>query len=145
MKTLDESEHAMLELTAKHADLADGQDILELGCGWGSLTLYMAETYPNARITAVSNSRDQRRFILDRAKERGLENVDVITSDMNDFQTDKTFDRVVSVEMFEHMRNYDTLMQRISSWLRPEGKLFVHIFTHRDLAYPYVDNGPNMP
>jgi cyclopropane-fatty-acyl-phospholipid synthase len=128
----------MLAVTAERAGLADGQDVLELGCGWGSLTLWMAEHYPASRITAVSNSRTQREFILARAAERGLRNVEVITADANVFATERRFDRVVSVEMFEHMRNYAVLMERISTWLRPGGKLFVHIFCHRSLMYPFT-------
>lgn len=130
------AEEAMLALTALRAGLANGQRILELGCGWGSLTLWMAEHYPDARITAVSNSRDQRAFIEARAQARGLTNVQVITADMNTFEPPETgFDRVVSVEMFEHMRNHGALMGRIADWLKPGGALFVHIFTHRDAAY----------
>ena len=127
----------MLALTCERAQVADGQDVLELGCGWGSLTLWMAEHYPASRITGVSNSRDQRAFILARAAERGLANVDIITADMNTFAAPATYDLVVSVEMFEHMRNHRELMARIGPWLRPGGALFVHIFTHRDFTYPF--------
>ena len=134
---LGSAEEAMLSLTAERAELRDGQDILELGCGWGSLTLWMAEHFPKARITAVSNSKDQRGFIEAQAEMRGLSNVRVITADMNTFQPECHFDRVVSVEMFEHMRNHWVLMDRIAGWLRPGGKLFVHIFTHQDLTYPF--------
>ena len=138
------SEAAMLALTALRAELADGQRILELGCGWGSLTLWMAEHFPNARITAVSNSRDQRAFILERAQARSLTNLEVITADMNVFEPATTgFDRVVSVEMFEHMRNHRRLMARIANWLAPGGKLFVHIFTHRELTYLFEAKSPN--
>lgn len=137
ISSLDEAEAAMLDLTCQRADIWDHQEILELGCGWGSLTLWMAEHYPNARITAVSNSQPQRRFIEAKAKARGLENVRVITCDMNDFHTDDRFDRVVSVEMFEHMSNFRELMHRIANWLEPGGKLFVHIFTHARYAYKF--------
>jgi len=136
-ESLADAEAAMLQLTAERAELADNQAILELGCGWGSLTLWMAERYPNATIVAVSNSADQRRFILDRAESRGLTNIEVLTCDMNEFAIDRQFDRVVSVEMFEHMRNYEQLLQRISTWLKPDGKLFIHIFCHRELLYPF--------
>jgi cyclopropane-fatty-acyl-phospholipid synthase len=137
--TLDEAEAAMLDLTCRRARLADGERILELGCGWGSLTLFMAARFPNARITGVSNSRTQREWILARAAERGLANVEIVTCDANvlEFPAGTQFDRVVSVEMFEHMRNYETLMARIASWLAPAGTLFVHIFTHREYAYPF--------
>lgn len=140
-RTLAEAEEAMLRRTAERAELADGQSILELGCGWGSLTLWMAEHYPHARITAVSNSHTQREYIQTQATQRGLANVTVRTCDMNDFATEQAFDRVVSVEMFEHMRNYERLMQRIAGWLKPTGKLFVHIFAHREYAYPFETDG----
>ena len=138
-----EAEAAMLGLTCERARLRDGEDILELGCGWGSLTLWMAAHYPGARITAVSNSRTQKDFIDARAAERGLRNVEVITCDANvlDFPAGRRFDRVVSVEMFEHMRNYETLLRRIAGWMRPEATLFVHIFTHKELAYPFEVTG----
>lgn len=140
-ETLAQAEEAMLALTAERAGLADGQDILELGCGWGSLTLWMAERYSKARITAVSNSAPQREHILARAAERGLANVTVLTADMNDFAAPGRYDRAVSVEMFEHMRNYPELLRRVASWLRPGGKLFVHIFCHKAYAYPFADEG----
>jgi cyclopropane-fatty-acyl-phospholipid synthase len=138
-ETLDQAEANMLELTAERARLRDGDRILELGCGWGSLSLWMAERYPRSAITVVSNSRTQKRFIDARAEARGLSNLEVITCDANhlSFPQGTRFDRVVSVEMFEHMRNYETLMRRIASWLEPQGTLFVHIFTHRCYAYPF--------
>ena len=142
VSTLAESEEAMLALTAARARLEDGQDVLELGCGWGSLTLFMAERYRQSRILAVSNSRTQKEHIDAEARRRGLGKVEVQTADLNAFGTERRFDRVVSVEMFEHMRNYEELMRRIASWLRPEGRLFVHIFTHREYAYPYLDRSP---
>lgn len=138
---LDAAEEAMLRLTCRRAQLADGHRILELGCGWGSLCLWMAEHYPGCRVTAVSNSATQRQHILEQARQRGLSNIEVITADMNDFDTELKFDRVVSVEMFEHMRNYEKLMGRIANWLRPEGKLFVQIFCHRTLMYPFETEG----
>ena len=122
-------------------DLLDGQAILELGCGWGSLSLFMAARFPDSKITAVSNSASQREFILSLAKSRNLSNLEVITCDMNDFTTDQQFDRVVSVEMFEHMKNYRELLRRISGWLKDDGKLFVHIFCHRELTYEFQDEG----
>jgi len=141
-ETLAQAEDAMLALYGERAQLADGQDILELGCGWGSLTLWMAEHYPNARITAVSNSRPQREFIEARCRERGFANVRVLTCDVNRLELPaEGFDRCVSVEMFEHMRNYATLLSRIGSWLRADGKLFVHIFCHRTLLYPFETAG----
>jgi cyclopropane-fatty-acyl-phospholipid synthase len=135
------SEEAMLALTCGRAALADGQRILELGCGWGSLTLYIAARYPQAHITAVSNSRTQKAFIDARAAERGLHNLEIVTADINDFVHPHQVDRVVSVEMFEHMRNYERLLERVAGWLRSDGQLFVHIFTHREHAYPYDDAG----
>ena len=142
VSTIEQSEDAMLALTCERARLADGQRILELGCGWGSLSLFMAARYPQARITAVSNSRTQKAFIDARAVERGLTNLEVVTADMNAFDFGDRADRVVSVEMFEHMRNYALLLERIAGWLQPGGQLFVHIFTHREHAYPYEDAGP---
>lgn len=136
--SLSEAEDAMLEETCKRVELADGQDILELGCGWGSLTIRMAQIFPSSTVTAISNSNDQRIFIENRLKELKITNVKVITADMNDFSTNLQFDRIISVEMFEHMHNYKELLRRISSWLRPDGKLFVHIFSHREFLYPFV-------
>lgn len=141
-ETLAEAEEAMLALYGERAELANGQNILELGCGWGSLTLWMAEHYPSARITAVSYSSSQREFIEEACRRRGIANVHVITSDVNVLNLPPSqFDRCVSVEMFEHMRNYQTLMERIASWLAPGGKLFVHIFAHRSLLYPFEAEG----
>lgn len=134
-RTLTDAERRALEITCNRAELANGMDILELGCGWGSLTLFMAARYPGANITAVSNSATQRAWIEQCCAERGLTNVQVITADMNVFDTERRFDRVVSVEMFEHMRNYQLLLQKIHTWLKADGKLFVHIFTHRDITY----------
>ncbi|HVS91128.1 MAG TPA: cyclopropane-fatty-acyl-phospholipid synthase family protein [Mucilaginibacter sp.] len=132
---IDTSEDDMLELTCQRAELQDGQQVLELGCGWGSLSLYMAAKYPQSRFTVVSNSRTQKAFIDEKARERDITNLSVITADMNTFTIDGQFDRVVSVEMFEHMRNYQLLMQKVASFLKPEGKVFIHIFTHREYAY----------
>lgn len=141
-ETLDQAEEAMLALTAERAQLADGQRILELGCGWGSLTLWMAERYPNARITAVSNSHAQRRHIEAVCRERGFDHVRVITCDVDALELPhEAFDRCVSVEMFEHLRNYDRLLQRIAHWLVPDGRLFVHVFVHRTLLYPFETDG----
>ena len=141
-ETLDEAEEAMLALYGKRAELADGHDILELGCGWGSLTLWMAQHFPDSRIVAVSNSRPQREFIESRCRTLGLKNVRVMTEDVNRLQLpENQFDRVVSIEMFEHMRNYSVLLERIGSWLRTSGKLFVHIFCHRELMYPFETDG----
>jgi len=136
-KDLAEAEEAMLDLTCRRACLEDGQDVLELGCAWGSLSLFMARRFPNSRILAVSNSRSQKQFIDAEAARRGFANLTVITADMNDFSTDSRSDRIVSVEMFEHMRNYAELMRRIVSWSRPGALLFVHVFSHSRYAYPY--------
>jgi len=138
---LDEAEEKMFALTCERAQLRDGMGILELGCGWGSLTLWMAEHYPAARITAVSNSNPQREFITALCRERGIGNVEVLTADMNHFDTEKRFDRVVSVEMFEHMRNYELLLRKVASWMRPDAKLFVHIFCHKEYAYLFDTAG----
>ncbi len=137
LETLDEAEALALEETVAHADLADGQTILELGCGWGSLTLFMAERFPRARIVAVSNSAPQRRHIEALAEAAGLTNLLVVTADMNDFQPAGTFDRIVSVEMFEHMSNWKALLGRVRSWLNPDGRLFLHVFSHRSQPYRF--------
>jgi cyclopropane-fatty-acyl-phospholipid synthase len=141
VNTLADAERAMLQLTIERADLRDGQRILELGCGWGSLTLAMARRFRHARILAVSNAHRQRSFILRRARLEGLTNVDVMTTDMNAFRAPGTFDRAVSVEMFEHMRNWSELVRRIYDWLNPGGQLFVHVFAHARHAYPYDTDG----
>ncbi|CAI5959609.1 unnamed protein product [Closterium sp. NIES-65] len=141
--TLDEAEELMLAMYCERAQLADGQDILELGCGWGSLSLYMGEKYPNSRIVGVSNSSTQRAYIEGQCKKRGINNVRIITADMNTFQAEGTFDRVVSVEMFEHMKNYQLLLKKVASWMKPEALLFIHIFTHKDFAYHFEDAGPD--
>jgi cyclopropane-fatty-acyl-phospholipid synthase len=141
-ETLDQAEAAMLSLYCERAELTDGQDILELGCGWGSLTLWMAQRYPNARITAVSNSHSQRKYIQEQCVQRGIDNAQVVTFDVNALALDAdAFDRCVSIEMFEHMRNYEVLLSRIAGWLRPGGKLFVHIFAHQNLMYPFETDG----
>ncbi|MDX1403875.1 MAG: cyclopropane-fatty-acyl-phospholipid synthase family protein [Woeseiaceae bacterium] len=139
---LSAAEQAALEVTVERAHIKDGMRILDLGCGWGSLSLWLATHFPRASITAVSNSASQRDFILARAKQRMLNNIEVIVSDMNDFETEQFFDRVVSVEMFEHMRNYGELFRRIDNWLRPDGRFFMHIFSHRTTPYEFIDNGP---
>jgi cyclopropane-fatty-acyl-phospholipid synthase len=136
-RTLDQAEAAMLALTTERADISDGQRVLELGCGWGSLSLYMADRFPHSRIVSVSNSSSQRRFIAAQAMARNLRNLQVLTADMNTFEAPGQFDRVVSVEMFEHMRNYEVLLSRIASWMTAEAKLFVHIFSHSRFAYPF--------
>jgi len=137
VQDLAAAEEAMLELTCSRARLENGQDVLELGCGWGSLSLYMASRYPDSRIIAVSNSRSQKRFIDREAARRGIGNLEVETANMIDFDTDLRFDRVVSIEMFEHMRNYGELLRRISCWARADALLFVHVFAHQRFAYPF--------
>lgn len=133
--TLREAEEEALRQTVEHADLTDGQSILELGCGWGSLSLWMARQFPCADIVAVSNSHSQRQYIEAEAAARGLTNLTVVTQDMNVFDPGRQFDRIVSVEMFEHMMNWRDLMTRVRSWLKPDGRFFMHIFTHRAGAY----------
>ncbi|MDP4594927.1 MAG: cyclopropane-fatty-acyl-phospholipid synthase family protein [Beijerinckiaceae bacterium] len=137
---LASAEARALAETVKHAGLADGQSILEMGCGWGSLSLYMAGTFPNARIIAVSNSRSQREYIEGVAAKRGLANLQVITCDMNSFQTGEYFDRIVSVEMFEHMSNWRKLLEKARGWLNPDGRMFLHVFSHKKSAYLFDEN-----
>ena len=131
---------SMLDLTCERAELKDGQTILELGCGWGAISLWMAEHYPNSKILSVSIQTTKKIYRKDRCS-AGLQNLQVQTCDMNSFETDQTFDRVVSVEMFEHMKNYDELLRRINKWLNSEGKLFVHIFSHNKFAYHFETEG----
>lgn len=135
--TLAEAEEAMLELYVQRAQLRDGQDLLELGCGWGSLSLYVAERFPASRITAVSNSASQREWILGEAERRGLGNLRVLTRDVSELELDESFDRVLSIEMFEHVKNYEALLRKVEGLLRPDGLLFVHMFTHRNRSYHF--------
>lgn len=137
--TLAQAEERALEQTCRRAGLAGGQRVLELGCGWGSLTLWMAERYPSSRIVAVSNSASQREHIVAQASSRGLRNVEVITADMNRFEPRGRFDRIVSVEMFEHMRNWESLFARVHGWLVPGGRFFMHVFCHRAVPYAFED------
>lgn len=140
--TLDEAEEAMLRLTCQRARLEDGMEIMDLGCGWGSLSLWIGEHYPSCRVLAVSKSRTQREFIRARCQERGFGNIEPVTADAAEYDTSRRFDRILSVEMFEHMKNYELLMARIASWLKPEGLLFVHIFSHREFAYEFDASDP---
>jgi cyclopropane-fatty-acyl-phospholipid synthase len=142
VRDLGAAEGSMLELYAERAALADGQEILELGCGWGSLCLWLAGRYPGARVLAVSNAGPQRDFILARAAERGLRNLQVVTGDMNDFDPGRRFDRVLSIEMLEHMRNYELLFARIARWLEPAGFFFAHVFAHDRYAYAFRSDDP---
>jgi cyclopropane-fatty-acyl-phospholipid synthase len=141
--SLSDAEIAALELTVIRAGIEDGMQVLDLGCGWGSLSLWIAENFPNATVTSVTNSTSQREFILKQAGDRSIQNIDVIACDMNDFSTKKRFNRVVSIEMFEHMRNYGELFRRIDDWLLPDGRFFMHIFCHRTTPYEYQDKGPS--
>jgi len=141
VESLDRAEEQSLAMVCDRAEVADGMTILELGCGWGSLSLWMAEKYPNSQIVGVSNSSFQREFIERRAREKGLNNLTIVTCDINQFDPGRSFDRVVSIEMFEHLWNYKELLHRISGWLNTDGKLFVHIFTHKDLVYKYETDG----
>jgi cyclopropane-fatty-acyl-phospholipid synthase len=137
-RTLAQAEDAMLELCAQRAGVADGQRILDLGCGWGSLSLWLAERYPRAQVTGLSNSSGQREFITARARERGLANVAIVTGNVVEHEFEPArFDRVLSIEMFEHMRNYEALLAKVARWLAPGGELFVHVFAHHTLAYPF--------
>jgi cyclopropane-fatty-acyl-phospholipid synthase len=137
--TLDAAEERMLALTVARARIVDGMRVLDLGCGWGALTLWLAEHFPHCQIVALSNSRLQRESIERVCRARGWTHVDVITADINTFETDRQFDRIVSVEMLEHVRNYPRLFDRLASWLTPFGRLFIHLFCHREFAYPFED------
>jgi cyclopropane-fatty-acyl-phospholipid synthase len=140
--SLSAAESAALAITCERAGIENGMHILDLGCGWGSFSIWTAEHFPECRITSVSNSQSQRDFIVAEAKRRGLENIEVRVCDMNDFDIDRKFHRIVSIEMFEHMRNYRELFRRIARWLRPDGSFFLHIFCHRSTPYEFTDNGP---
>ena len=135
--SLDEAEKSMIELYIERADIQEGHDILDLGCGWGSFSLYVAEKYPSVSITAVSNSKDQIAFIQNEAKRRGLFNIKASKMDVNNLDLDNKFDRIVSIEMFEHLRNYKLILNSLNSLLKPDGRLFVHIFCHKELTYFY--------
>ncbi len=140
--SLDDAENSSLRMSAARVQLRDGMKVLDLGCGWGSFSLWIAEHYPNSHVTSVSNSHSQRDYIAAEARARELDNIQVVVADMNDFATEQRFDRIVSLEMFEHMRNYAELFRRIDSWLQPDGRFFMHIFTHRTTPYEYIDKGP---
>jgi len=143
VSTLAQAEDAMLALTCERAGIADGQEILDLGCVCGSLALWLAERYPKCRVTAVSNSRSQKQWIDVQLERRGQTRVQVLTADVNQFDPGRRFDRVVSVEMFEHVRNHEALMASVARWLLPNGRLFVHVFSHDRFAYAYQDHGPS--
>jgi cyclopropane-fatty-acyl-phospholipid synthase len=143
VEDLESAEDSALQVTVERAGIEDGMRVLDLGCGWGSLSLWIAEHFPKASVTSVSNSQSQHDYITKAAENRGLDNIEVHVCDMNDFSAPGTYDRIVSVEMFEHMRNYSELFRRISSWLEPDGRFFMHIFCHRTTPYEYVDKGPS--
>lgn len=139
--TLADAEAAMLKLYAKRAQLQDGQRVLDLGCGWGSFSLWAAQQYPASQFVAVSNSHSQKQFIDARAKQLGLDNLEVRTADINALTIAEQFDRIVSVEMLEHVRNYQMVFENLAKWLRPDGEVFIHIFCNRSLLYPFEDKG----
>ncbi len=141
--SLGQAEAEALAITCRHAGIEDGMSVLDLGCGWGSLSLWIAEHYPACRVYSVSNSRPQGEHIRQVARARGLHNIQVVTRDMNEFDPEQTFDRIVSVEMFEHMRNYRELFGKINGWLNEDGRFFMHIFCHRSCAYEFLDEGPS--
>lgn len=141
VETLDDAEAAMLALYEERAAIADGMRILDLGCGWGSASLWLAARFPKCHVVGVSNSSSQRAFITARARARGIENLEIVTADANAFVPDRRFDRVISIEMLEHVRNYEAMFERIAGWLEPDGRFFAHVFVHRDAAYPFEASG----
>jgi len=143
VETIDQAEEAMLDLTCRRAGLEDGMRVLDLGCGWGSLSLWIAERYPNCRVVAVSNSRPQIAYIEEQCRERGLGSVEGIAADVNGLEIGGSFDRVLSIEMFEHMKNYERLMAKVASFLRPRGQLFIHVFSHREFAFEFEADDPD--
>jgi cyclopropane-fatty-acyl-phospholipid synthase len=142
-RSLDQAEAEALRISCERAGIEDGMSVLDLGCGWGSLSLWIAEQFPACQVHSVSNSSPQGEHIRFLARERGLNNIQVITRDMNEFAPEHKYDRIVSVEMFEHMRNYRELFGRVASWLNTDGKFFMHIFCHRSCAYEFLDEGPS--
>jgi len=142
-QTLDHAEADALRISCERAGIENGMEVLDLGCGWGSLSLWIAAQFPGCKVTSVSNSKPQGQHIRNSARERGLSNIEVFTADMNDFQAPGRYDRIVSVEMFEHMRNYRELFARLSRWLKQDGKFFMHIFCHRNTPYEFLDEGPS--
>ena len=134
---LDEAETSMLELYIERANIKDGHKILDLGCGWGSFSLYIAKKYPNTNITSVSNSSDQITYIKNEAQKRGLPNIKAYRMDVNSLELNTQFDRIISIEMFEHLRNYKLILSSLNNLLKPDGRLFIHIFCHKKLTYFY--------
>jgi len=143
VNSLDQAEDAMFQLTCERAQLEDGMDILDLGCGWGSFSLWVAQHYPNSHVVAVSNSRSQKEYIDECCRSQNIQTIKTITADVNHLHLDQQFDRIVSIEMFEHMKNYERLMSNLAACLKPDGKLFVHIFSHREFAYEFNANDPD--
>ncbi len=143
VRTLEDAEEAMLRLSVERARIENGHRVLDLGCGWGSLSLWLAEHYPECEIVAVSNSSSQGDYIRRVAEQKGLSSLRHVVADVETLELGERFDRVVSVEMFEHMRNYEALLSKIAGWMSPEGRLFVHIFCHRELTYPFETQGPS--
>ena len=145
-ESLSGAEEAMLACYADRAALADGQRILDLGCGWGSFALWAAARFPRSTVVGLCNSVGQRQYIEAAAVQRGLTNLIVRTGDMVDFEFDADdlgggFDRIVSIEMFEHMKNYRRLFAKVAGWLAHDGRLFVHVFANREVAYHFEDRG----
>ena len=140
VNNLDDAEQAMLEIICNRADLKDGQHILDLGCGWGSFSLYAAKKYPKATVTGLSNSKGQHDYIMQQCKNNNIQNLQIITANIAEYLTDKKYDRIVSIEMFEHMRNLELLLKKLSTWLNTDGKMFIHIFTHVNYPYLFTDN-----
>ncbi len=143
VEDLEQAEQAALQKTVERAGIGEGMRILDMGCGWGSVSLWIAKHFPGSHVTSVSNSQSQHDYITSMAQQRGLTNIDVIVADMNDFEAPGTYDRIVSIEMFEHMRNWGELFRRVSTWLEPKGRFFMHVFCHRTTPYEFIDKGPS--
>ena len=135
--SLDDAEKSMLDLYIERAEIKNGQEVLDLGCGWGSFSLYVAKKFPNVNITSISNSSDQISYIKNEAQKRGLLNIEAIRMDVNNLKLDNQFDRIISIEMFEHLRNYKLILNSLNELLKPDGRLFIHIFCHKKLTYFY--------
>lgn len=145
MSELAQAEQKALDISIERAEIIDGMRILELGCGWGSLSLELARRFPKSLVTVVSNSTTQKQYIDEQAKQRGFHNLTVLTRDLGKEESynfgQEKFDRVMSIEMMEHIRNYEKFFSLISAQMKPDAKMFVHIFTHKSTPYFFETEG----
>ncbi|KAJ4830155.1 hypothetical protein Tsubulata_042905 [Turnera subulata] len=137
--SLEDAEKAMLELYCERAKLKDGHTVLDVGCGWGSLSLFIAQKYANCKITGICNSTTQKAYIEEQCRDLQLHNLEIIVADISTFEMEASYDRIFSIEMFEHMKNYGQLLNKISKWMKQDTLLFVHYFCHKAFAYHFED------